>query len=308
MSEKEWQDQSLARLRYLHEAFYENENDPGTLSVGVALDKLESNKEPYKQKDIEGALKEMLSSGLRLKSEITDETEQRVWKQGDFLIPMLMGVHPLICLQYIQKIMTGLGFSNQQEYRDFIEKKGLQGQLTPFSHARNNVTFSLTWIHHVTVIRSNYYTQFYPDFLKMLYEEQPDESLKQLLDITNEKIRSVLFSDTNFKEAETILIGEQEPDFEMEVQSLAKPTRSIDEISVWVSCNKCQSINSLDTIECSFCEHYLVGEELEIHAEIEEGTVSPVGISVDHAPQEGNYSTGITQATHDYILSDEYGR
>jgi hypothetical protein len=53
-------------------------------------------------------------------------------------------------------------------------------------------------------------------------------------------------------------------------------------VDEWIGCDICQTPNSMDTIECAFCETYLIGKELQIHREFAPGVVSPTNDYIYH--------------------------
>lgn len=77
---------------------------------------------------------------------------------------------------------------------------------------------------------------------------------------------------------------------------------------VMLGCNSCYNLNHVDVIECSYCERYLIGEELEIHAEIEPGVVSPLALAVKHTPHldEYEYANALSKAVEQHLDQNDY--
>jgi len=55
---------------------------------------------------------------------------------------------------------------------------------------------------------------------------------------------------------------------------------------MWVGCDVCQNPNSMDAIECHYCETYLISKELQVHRESAPGVVSPTSEYIYHDPPE----------------------
>ena len=158
------------------------------------------------QKTLDDALSQMLDLGFETIDSIASGLDHPIWDQGDYLIPKLTGIHPILCLQYIQKTMTSFGFNSQEDYRHFIERNGLETELTPFAHARNNATFALAWLLDEEIIRGNGYEN-YSNYNYSVTAGQGNADLRKHLNDANERIRDVLFNDYTFEQAEAVLLG-----------------------------------------------------------------------------------------------------
>ena len=67
---------------------------------------------------------------------------------------------------------------------------------------------------------------------------------------------------------------------------------------MYVFCNHCYNLNNLKAIECNFCDIFLIGKKLEIHAELVEGsnTVDPINMYIRHDPTEEDYENLVIQS------------
>ena len=63
----------------------------------------------------------------------------------------------------------------------------------------------------------------------------------------------------------------------------------IPKVMIMLACSTCQNLNHSDCIECSNCDTNLINKDLEIHAEIEDGVIDPIGISIIHEPIDDDY-------------------
>lgn len=64
-------------------------------------------------------------------------------------------------------------------------------------------------------------------------------------------------------------------------------------MSVYIECKFCGNILSLRSIECSNCDNDLIYEEINLHGEIQEGIVSPLGVSLIHYPLDEKYIAAV---------------
>ena len=189
---------AVKRLRLLNEF-----NVP---TAGIALARTFSGNEPIDEENLISAHSQLKQLGLATSETLDENDSHPVWQQGDFLIPMLMGVHPCLALKQIQHALIDMGFSSQEEYRDYISINKLDAILTPFSHARNNAVFSLAFVRAPNLIAEEKFDD-YGDYAYSVLAGKCSQNVKDLLGDTNEKIRMVLFSQMEFEEADALLLN-----------------------------------------------------------------------------------------------------
>lgn len=180
-------------------------DDFGVAGASVALAQNIMGNDGIAEGSLEEARAQMHLLGLKSGETLPDD--HPVWQQGDILIPMLVGIHPVVCLKQIQMAMLGWGFASQQDYRDYIAEHDLEAALTPFSHARNNAVFTLAFLRQPQTVLDEGFEN-YSQYSYSVLTEARGEKLRSTLNDTNERIRSVLYTDMSFEEASWTLLGE----------------------------------------------------------------------------------------------------
>ena len=189
---------AVKRLRLLNEF-----NVP---TAGIALARTFSGNEPIDEENLISAHSQLKQLGLATSETLDKNDSHPVWQQGDFLIPLLTGIHPCLALKQIQLALIDMGFSSQEEYRDYVSINELEAILTPFSHARNNAVFSLAFVRAPNLIAEEKFDD-YGDYAYSVLAGKCSQNVKDLLGDTNEKIRMVLFSQMEFEEADALLLN-----------------------------------------------------------------------------------------------------
>ncbi len=71
---------------------------------------------------------------------------------------------------------------------------------------------------------------------------------------------------------------------------------------VLVTCDVCYNPNQLNSIECHYCDNFLIGKELQIQAELNEGVVELIQYFVIHNPHmDDNYASSVEKKVSDYL-------
>ncbi|MDB2469666.1 hypothetical protein N9X39_06355 [Alphaproteobacteria bacterium] len=179
-------------------------NEFDVLTAGAAMLQTYIGNEPIDEENLISARSQLKELGLATSETLDENDSHPVWQQGDFLIPMLMGVHPCLALKQIQHALIDMGFSSQEEYRDYISINKLDAILTPFSHARNNAVFSLAFLRNPELIQEKF--DGYSNYAYSVLCEERSQNLEDLLSDTNERIRMVLFSQMKLEEADGLLL------------------------------------------------------------------------------------------------------
>lgn len=190
--------QAAERLRLLDEF--------GVAGVNFAIMQTIMGNEPIDEENLTLARSQLKELGLETSETLDENDSHPVWQQGDFLIPLLTGIHPCFALKQIQHALIDMGFSSQEEYRDYVSINELEAILTPFSHARNNAVFSLAFVRAPNLIAEEKFDD-YGDYAYSVLAGKCSQNVRDLLGDTNEKIRMVLFSQMEFEEADALLLS-----------------------------------------------------------------------------------------------------
>jgi hypothetical protein len=174
--------------------------------AGLAILRLLVGEGPIDDKNLLSARLQLRSLGLQTSDTLAGNENHPVWQQGDFLIPILIGFHPCIGLQFIQNTLVDMGFSSQEQYIDHIIKNELDNVITPFSHVRNNAVYTLAFLRNEKIITNKNFDD-YSDYMFSIMSQDIGQDLENYLDDANERIRAVLFSSMTFEEADTLLLS-----------------------------------------------------------------------------------------------------
>jgi hypothetical protein len=178
----------------------------GLVAAGAGIVQTLIGNEPISEEILTSARSQLKELGLETSETLDENDSHPVWQQGDFLIPLLTGIHPCLALKQIQLALIDMGFSSQEEYRDYVSINELEAILTPFSHARNNAVFSLAFVRAPNLIAEEKFDD-YGDYAYSVLAGKCSQNVKDLLGDTNEKIRMVLFSQMEFEEADALLLN-----------------------------------------------------------------------------------------------------
>ena len=88
------------RLRLLHEF--------DVIFAGAAMAQTFMGNEPIDEENLISARSQLKELGLATSETLDENDSHPVWQQGDFLIPMLMGVHPCLALKQIQHALIDI--------------------------------------------------------------------------------------------------------------------------------------------------------------------------------------------------------